>query len=262
MVTPRVCGMRATVKVACTSSTLATVRLIPSTAMEPFSTAKGGSSFGSSITTSRPAATPFIALILLVASTWPWTRWPSSNREAASGSSRLTRAPSFSAPRFVRRSVSGTTSATKIEPDFVTTVKQHPLTATLEPTFRRRAAEACSMPSLFASASTTVPTPLTIPVNIHVPRDQYLVSKLRRVCLAQPDRIHKVQHAPAAHRSRCVATPDHDRCAIILNLIHETGAEECCVDLASTLEKRAQRSRLSQRAPHQGRVGPALSGWV
>src|SRR5258708_7922515 len=226
MVTPRVCGMRATVKVPFASSTLATVRLIPSTAMEPFSTTKGLSSFGMSITTTRPATTPFIDLILVVASMWPWTRWPSSNPEAASGSSRLTRAPSVSAPRFVRRSVSGTTSATKVAPDFVTTVKQHPLTATLEPTFRRRAVGACSMPSLFASASTTMPTPLTIPVNIHVPRDQYLVAKLRCICLAQLDRIHKVQHALAAHRSGCVATPDHYRCDVGLNLIHETGVEE------------------------------------
>src|SRR5216683_5934156 len=226
MVTPRVCGMRATVKVPCTSSTLATVRLIPSTAMEPFSTTKGWSSSGMSITTSRPAETPFIDLILVVASTWPWTRWPSSNPEAASGSSRLTRAPAFSAPRFVRRSVSGTTSATKVGPDFVTTVKQHPLTATLEPTLSRRAVGACSMPSLFASASTTVPTPLTIPVNIHVPSDQYLVAKLRRIRLAQFDRICQVQHARATDRSRCVATPDHHRCDVGLNLIHETGVEE------------------------------------
>src|SRR6266851_2514485 len=226
MVTSRVCGIRATVKVPCTSSTWATVRLVPSTATEPFSTRKGRSSFGMSITISRPAATPFIDLILVVASTWPCTRWPSSKPEAASGSSRLTCAPGFSAPRFVRRSVSGTTSATKIGPDFVTTVKQHPLTATLEPTFRRRAVGACSMPSLFASAITTVPTPLTIPVNIHVPSDQYLVAKLRRIRLAQLDRIHKVQHAIAAHRSGCIATPDHHRCDVGLNLIHETGVEE------------------------------------
>src|SRR5260370_18659779 len=141
------------------------------------------------------------------------------------GSWGLTGAAGVSAPRFGRRSVSGTTSATKVAPDFVTTVKQHPLTATLEPTFRRRAVGACSMPSLFASASTTVPTPLTISVNIHVPRDQYLVAKLRRICLAQLDRIHKVQHAIAAHRSGGIPTSDHHRCDVGLNLIHETGVE-------------------------------------
>src|SRR5260370_10194203 len=142
------------------------------------------------------------------------------------GSWGLTGAAGVSAPRFGRRSVSGTTSATKVAPDFVTTVKQHPLTATLEPTFRRRAVGACSMPSLFASASTTVPTPLTIPVNIDVPRDQNLIAKHRRIRLAQLDRIHKVQHSSAAHRSRCVATPDHRRCDVDLNLVHETAVEE------------------------------------
>src|SRR5712691_1089276 len=203
-----VCGIRATVNVPRTSSTLATVRLIPSTAIEPFSTTNGRISLGMATTTSRPAATVLIDLIVVVASTWPWTRWPSSKAFAASGSSRLTLDLALSEPRFVRRIVSGTTSTKNLAPDLLTTVKQHPLTATLELTLRRRAVDACSMPSRFASASTTVPTPLTIPVNIDVPGDQNVIANLRCVRLAQPDRVCQVQNAVAAHWARRVATPD------------------------------------------------------
>src|SRR5216684_4134265 len=64
MVTASVCGIKATLKVPWMSSTLATVRLIPSTAIEPFSTRNGRRTFGMSITTSRPAATPLIDLIV------------------------------------------------------------------------------------------------------------------------------------------------------------------------------------------------------
>src|SRR6266705_2893563 len=66
----------------------------------------------------------------------PWTRWPSSSEVALKGSSRLTSRPTRSPLRFVRRKVSGTTSAKKTGPFFLTTVKQQPLTATLPPTFR------------------------------------------------------------------------------------------------------------------------------
>src|SRR5947209_10814336 len=227
MVTASVCGIRATAKVPRMSSTLATVRLIPSTAIEPFSTRNGRSSFGMSTTTSRPAATPLIDLILVVKSTWPWTRWPSSRPLARRGSSTLTLDPAFSAPRLVRRSVSGTTSAKKVVGDRSTPVRQQPLTATLEPIFRRRAVAAFSIPRRLGSTATTLPTPLTIPVNISA--DHEIIAESSKVEIAQADCVFQVLDPTPADRPDRLATADYLRCDVCVDLVDEAFGKKRCV---------------------------------
>ena len=104
-----------------------------------------------------------------VASTWPWTMWPPSRSLSASGRSRFTGSPSFSAPRLVRRSVSGTTSTRKLSPSSAVTVRHAPLTLMLSLTFRSDVTFGPATVSPVGSTRATLPTSSTIPVNIRTP---------------------------------------------------------------------------------------------
>src|SRR5579864_1940478 len=214
---------------------------MPSTAIEPFSTTKRRRAAGRPISSSRPEATPVIFLTVALASTWPCTRWPSSRPSAPSGSSRFTSDPTTAKPRFVRRSVSGTWSAKKAAPCFLTTVRQQPLTATLEPIFSRRAADGAAISSRFGPVATTVPTELTIPVNIGVGGDQHVFTQACEIDVAQGNRIHEAVDPRSSDRTRRLAAPDHSRGDVGVHLVDEVVGEERRVDLATSLHQDAQQ---------------------
>ena len=170
VVTSRVWGTRATANQP--GPTPATVRLTPSTAIDPFSTTYRSRSAGSSILTSSPSPTAVRSSTLATPSTWPWTRWPPRRPPRAMGRSRLTRSPAARPPRAVRRRVSATRSAANPAAVASATVRQQPLTATDSPSRSspaRNGASTSSRAPLASSAAAraaTVPVPSTIPVNI------------------------------------------------------------------------------------------------
>ena len=77
----------------------ATVRLMPSTASEPFSTMYLLSAAGTWIV-SHQLSSPnnLSSVISAVASTWPRTKWPSRRALARRGRSRFTAEPIFRSP--------------------------------------------------------------------------------------------------------------------------------------------------------------------
>src|SRR5581483_9538909 len=92
--------------------------------------------------------------------------WPPSGSPTLTGASRLTRVPSSSRPRAVRVSVSGTTSKARLPFPTSTTVRQTPATATESPTVAPAAVSAAATTSREPSNAATVPTSLTMPVNM------------------------------------------------------------------------------------------------
>src|SRR6266851_5914443 len=246
MVTASVCGIRATLNVPTGRSTAATVRLIPSTAMEPFSAIRWRRPAGRSMTTSDPVEPFSTFLIRAVASTWPCTKWPSTEAFPVNGNSRLTGLPSANRPRLVLRRVSGTTSAKNAAPRFSTTVRQQPLTATLPPISSRLVVGPCWTPSRPDPASTTLPTPLTIPVNTHIPADHKIIAEPSEVHVAQPDGIFNALDSLATYRADCLATADHHGGDVREHLIDEAVGKESRVQLTAAFHQDTQQVPLAK----------------
>src|SRR4029079_335024 len=124
-----VCGINAIETPSSCSS--ATVRLTPSTVIEPFDTTASSRSAGTSSRRSPPpVASGASARISPTPSTWPCTKWPPRRAASDTGRSRLTACPTSRRPRLVRASVSELRSNAKCSSSCSTTVRQVPLTAT------------------------------------------------------------------------------------------------------------------------------------
>src|SRR5579883_2333748 len=122
--------------------------------------------------------------------------WPLSRPLGESGRSRFTRDPGRSAPRFVRFSVSGATSAAKESGRKSTAVKHTPFTAMLAPSGEPSSTVEQRTRSRGAAAS-TVPSSSIIPVNIDVSFDRELVRR---------NRMHR--HTVYTNRIRPPPPPD------------------------------------------------------
>src|SRR6266511_75943 len=181
---------------------LVTVRLTPSTVIDPFSTTYRASSFGTSISMILPGGASLISLTVPTPSTCPWTRCPPRRDSRVTGLSRLTGSPDDSEARELRVAVSGERSNASVIPSPLgersTTVRHTPLTAsdapgpesteTFEHATRKR-----------EPGSTTTPRSSTIPVNIrhHL---QVLTDRLDR-SNADGQRVGDRGHAVAAQHS-------------------------------------------------------------
>ena len=80
-----------------------TVRLTPSTAIEPLGARKARSPAGAAISSSRASPSRRDRASCPTPSTWPATRWPPSGSPMRSGRSRWTRSPARRSPRVVQR---------------------------------------------------------------------------------------------------------------------------------------------------------------
>src|ERR1700704_4260308 len=96
------------------------------------------------------------------------------------------------------------------------------------------------MPRRLPSASTTLETALTIPVNIYVPRDQQIVAKPGRIELAKDDCFGQVLDAGAAEGTGRFAPSDEPRRDVSVNLVHQALREEACVHLAAAFHQEAE----------------------
>src|SRR5438309_6152031 len=151
--------------------------------------------------------------------------------------------------------------------DLLTTVRQQPLTATLEPIFRRRAVGACSIPRRLGSAATTLPTPLTIPVNISA--DQEIIAESGKVEIAQADCVFQVVDSAAADWPDRLATADHLWRDVCIDLVNEALGKERSVELAAPFHQKAdqvapaqlvQKSRERHALIGSGREAQHLGG--
>jgi len=147
-----------------------TVRLMPSSATDPFSTTKGSSSRG--ISTATRIASPACSRLRMrpTPSTCPSTMCPPRRSPSASGRSRLTASPGRRSDSVVRRSVSTETSAEKPPLLRSTTVRQAPSTAMLAPCSRSASGSRVrtlrrAPPPGTDATSAMVPTSSTSPVN-------------------------------------------------------------------------------------------------
>src|ERR671919_1351577 len=157
-------------------STPTRVRLTPSTAIEPFGTSDFVNRLSSFIQIVVSDDTFWISSTTPVPSTWPKTKCPSSLSPTLSDLSMLTISPGLVWPRFVRRMVSDTISNSASPLDSFVAVRQAPFMQTLSPFLRPRpyfpslTRMMISAPLLLFETEVTMPTPLTMPVNMQ----QYL----------------------------------------------------------------------------------------
>ena len=155
------------------SVTSATVRLMPSTAIEPFSTMPSSISFRAAIRYHTALPSRRTEDMLPVPSMCPVTIWPPNLPFTGRARSRLTPLPWRNTPSEVLRHVSFITSTVKRRRSKSTTVRQMPFTAMLSPIWRSSITFVASTDSVQLAAllrmSATVPTSSTIPVNMNTP---------------------------------------------------------------------------------------------
>src|SRR5438128_2009530 len=156
-----------------TSNTLppspATVRLTPSTAIDPLRIRYGERLRSNEMVSQCESPSGRISSTIPVPSTCPCTKWPPTRPSARIDRSRFTRCSGRSDPSVVTLAVSGPTSACTSPLSAAMTVRQTPLTARLSPG-DTSAASAVRMrmrnPPDDVFSSPTLPTASMRPVNI------------------------------------------------------------------------------------------------
>ncbi len=129
-----VCGMMATPKAM--SFRLAIVRLIPSTAMDPFSTSRRRRASGYENENHHIPPVSRTSMMVPTPSIWPVTKCPPSRSVGRQGRSRFTASAMRSFPRVVRPMVSSDRSTSNASCSTAVTVRQVPSTAMLSPIAR------------------------------------------------------------------------------------------------------------------------------
>src|SRR6266436_8210673 len=233
----------------------ATVRLMPSRAIEPF-IAMYRASFSGTLTPnhqfapsdSRRATRP-------APSTWPCMKWPPSSFIAVRGRSRLTRVPGFISPKLVRRSVSPERSAAKLSPEISTAVRQQPFTAML-PDFASPAASGPAFtriraPESLRSSDSIVPTYSTSPVNIvQIYLNCEIDAKLRhRNVLKVASSLKAVRCGSDALESGDLRRQEHS------NLIYESGCESGGIQRRACFQQYAQYVAVAKFRDNVAQVG-------
>src|SRR5579883_565608 len=229
-------------------SRAAMVRLMPSIAIDPLYTRNGSNSAGTR-TRSHQFSSPSASSERNspVPSTCPCTICPLKRPAGESGRSRFTRAPGRSAPRLLRRSVSGATSAAKESDRRSTAVRHTPLTAMLAPSALPSSTVEQRKRSRGAAAS-TVPSSSIIPVNIDVrfPRELVRRNRMHRHAV-YTDRI-RPPPPPDSPRERQRLQPAQDLRAVVKeHAIDAARFERCPVQLAARFDH--QRQVLLAREP-------------
>src|SRR6266566_1534336 len=96
------------------------------------------------------------------------------------------------------------------------------------------------MPMRPRSASTTLETALTIPVNIHVSTDQHIISESGEVDFAQANRVAQSFHSLTANGTDCLTAADDHWGHVCVNLVDQALVEERRMQLASAFHQKAQ----------------------
>src|SRR5262245_39881205 len=223
VVAASVCGIKA-MRISGPSSA-ATVRLTPSTVIDPFWTTNGASSSGRrTVTVAPPSVSGSMAAIRPTPSTWPWPRWPPSRAARVTGRSRLTVAPARTDPRLVRSSVSPLRSNARVSSVRSTTVRQVPFTATDAPIGLSVATSGQRTTSRPPSSARTAPSSSTIPVNIGLHPDvgTDLVDPHQGQIQRRVDRREPLPH----HGARRAGASDHTRREVLHDAVNGMVTQE------------------------------------
>src|SRR6185312_1330090 len=110
------------------------------------------------------------------------------------------------------------------------------------------------------SASTTLETALTIPVNIHVCRDHEVATEAGGLEVVELDRQTEALDARAADGARRAAAPDHDWGEEGVDLVHQPLVEERRVDLAAPFHQQAQDAPAAKLFQQRGELDAPLRG--
>src|ERR1019366_8845212 len=222
----------------------ATVRLMPSRAIEPFIATYRASSSGTRTPNHQFAPSESRRVTRPAPSTWPCMKCPPSSFIAVRGRARLTRMPGFISPKLVRRSVSPERSAAKLSPEISTAVRQQPFTAML-PDFARPAASGPAfarmrVPKSLCSSDVIVPTCSTIPVNIvQISFDCEISAKLLYSQIVKLSRGLKVVRRGRHARARPPEPRDLGR-EEHTHLIHNPGRKSGGIQSRACFEQHAQ----------------------
>src|SRR5690606_15640360 len=152
-----------------------TVRLTPSTVIEPRGMVTAATPAGTRMSRSRASSRSATASTVPTPSTCPWTRWPPRRSPTRSARSRFTASPGVNSRKRVRSSEVRTTCALNSPELVAVTVRHAPSTATLSPRPRSSYGAAIvrsSPPSGPGAARRTSPTAVTIPVNMAPGRER------------------------------------------------------------------------------------------
>src|SRR5688500_12322169 len=188
------------------SGTAFTVRLTPSTVIEPCGTSSSATLPGTSMSTRTASSNRRTARTVPTPSTWPCTMWPPSRSDARSARSRFTRVPTVQPSIVVRPSVVATAATVKHPDPRSRTVKHAPFTATLSPSTKSSYPERMrnSRPAGVSATWSIVPTSSTRPVNIQIGWRAYTVM---RSSSSSTRRTTGSRRAPAAAVGGALSNP-------------------------------------------------------
>src|SRR2546425_12975619 len=170
----------------------------------------------------------------------PCTKCPPNSLPAVSGRSRFTRAPGFSSPNDVRRSVSPERSAAKRMLSLETTVRQQPFTAMLFDTASDAATSGARIvkrpPSADNSSDSILPICSMIPVNIvQISFDGEIGAEAMKLNV-----FERRQDELLCSRERHAILPRHFGSIEQKQFLHDTGLKGRAVQLAAGFEEHAQ----------------------
>src|SRR5262249_38886507 len=228
----------------------ATVRLMPSTAMEPLRTICAASD-GGNLTVSHQKSPSFrISLIVPVASTCPCTKCPPTRESARIGRSRFTDLPGFSEPSADTRIVSGAISRFTASLSAETTVRQTPLTARESPGVSSPASGVCRRrrkPDGVGFISATSPIRSISPVNIDTALNEDIGAKPHGPTVPQ-----LLPRDPAATDPLDSTGSERSRGDIELNGVDDARVERSAVQRGTALQDERRDPRVFQRAQRRG----------
>src|SRR5579864_328531 len=224
----------------------ATVRLMPSTASEPFSATYRRNSAGMFTSSHQLSPCCFIPFTRPTPSTWPCTKCPPSGAPAVRGSSRFNRLPSLAFPKDVLCKVSVDRSAQKKSSPVLTAVRQQPFTAMLEPTVSvdgKGAVPAGRMrnwpPASELFRDSIFPRCSMIPVNISkITLHSKIGSESPQCKIFQLGNFSDGPQPVLRHWKR--DRPENSRSIEQNHLVHEPCFEHCAVQSAARFENYAQ----------------------
>src|SRR6266704_394242 len=176
----------------------------------------------------------------------PCTKCPPNSLPAVSGRSRFTRAPGFSSPNDVRRSVSPERSAAKRMLSLETTVRQQPFTAMLFDTASDAATSGARMvtrpPAADKSSDSILPGCSMIPVNIvEISFDGEIGAEAMKLNV-----LKRRQDELLCSRERHSILSRHFGSIEQKQFLHDASRERRAVQFAACFEKHAQHVTLAQ----------------
>src|SRR6266850_1098802 len=116
------------------------------------------------------------------------------------------------------------------------------------------------MPIRLRSALTTLATALTIPVNIHVSREEQVVPKPDVIQVAELRGFGQAFHACSTQGSGGIPAADQTGRDVRVDLVHQAFGEERGMDLGAALDEQAEQAAVAELVEERGQRDSAVRG--